>query len=165
MTEATTPIGAIVDTNSGGRFDLIVYEDGILAVKGTYVGVALRAGGAGMVGGGGSGLSGGAAAGAGSAGGTLAGRGYEQKRVSKLLAMPRSEVLAGDPENHFVPVGEVVGLVLRKRWHGHSLTIVTRDKPTGRKYSWKPALNSFDRVCGMLQAKFGESLVVSKTRL
>ena len=64
MTEPTTPLGVIVDTNSGGRFDLIVYEDGILGVKGTYVGVALRAGGAGMVGGGGSGLSGAAAAGA-----------------------------------------------------------------------------------------------------
>ena len=51
MTEPTTLLGAIVDTNSGGGFDLIVYEDGILAVKGTYVGVALRAGGAGMVGG------------------------------------------------------------------------------------------------------------------
>jgi hypothetical protein len=136
-----------------------VYEDGILGVKGTYVGVVLRAGGAGMVGSG-SGLSGTAAAGAGSAGGTLAGRGFQQKRVSKLLAMPRSEVLAGDPENHFIPVEEVVGLVLRKRWHGHSLTIVTRNQPTGRKYSWKPALNNFDRVCGMLQAKFGESLAV-----
>ena|ERR1035437_9500490 len=67
MTEPTTPLGVIVDTNSGGRFDLIMYEDGILGVKGTYVGVALRAGGAGMVGGGGSGLSGAAAAGAGSA--------------------------------------------------------------------------------------------------
>ena len=160
MTEPTTPLGVIVDTNSGGRFDLIVYEDGILGVKGTYVGVALRAGGAGMVGGGGSGLSGGAAVGAGSAGGTLACRGFEQKRVSKLLAMPRSDVLAGDPANHFIPVEEVVGLVLRKRWHGHSLTIVTRDQPTGRKYCWKPALNNFDRVCGMLQAKFGESLAV-----
>jgi hypothetical protein len=159
MTEPTTPLGVIVDTNSGGRFDRIVYEDGILGVKGTYVGVALRAGGAGMVGGG-SGLSGAAAAGAGSAGGTRAGRGYEHKRVSKLLTMPRSEVLTGDPKNHFIPVEEIAGLVLRKRWHGHSLTIVTRDHPSGRKYSWKPALNNFDRVCGMLEAKFGESLAV-----
>jgi len=51
MTEPTTLLGAIVDTNSGGGFDLIVYEDGILAVKGTYVGVALRAGGARSAGG------------------------------------------------------------------------------------------------------------------
>jgi hypothetical protein len=160
MTEPTTPLGVIVDTNSGGRFDLIVYEDGILGVKGTYVGVALRAGGAGMVGGGGSGLSGAAAAGAGSAGGTRAGRGYEQKRVSKLLTMPRSEVLAGDPKNHFVPVEHIAGRVLRKRWHGHSLTIATRDHPSGRKYSWKPALNNFDQVCSMLEANFGESLAV-----
>src|SRR5450631_3883119 len=109
MTEPTTPLGVIVDMNSGGRFDLIVYEDGILGVRGTYVGVALRAGGAGMVGGG-SGLSGAAAAGAGSAGGTLAGRGYEQKRVSKLVAMPRSEVLSSDPKNHFIPAEEIVGL-------------------------------------------------------
>jgi hypothetical protein len=152
MTEPTTPLGVIVDTNSGGRFDLIVYEDGILGVKGTYVGVALRAGG--------SGLSGAAAAGAGSAGGTRAGRGYEQKRVSKSLTMPRSEVLAGDPKNHFVPVEQIAGLVLRKRWHGHSLTIATRDHPSGRKYSWKPALNNFDQVYSMLEAKFGESLAV-----
>ena len=152
MTEPTTPLGVIVDTNSGGRFDLIVYEDGILGVKGTYVGVALRAGG--------SGLSGAAAAGTGSAGCTRAGRGYEQKRVSKSLTMPRSEVLAGDPKNHFVPVEQIAGLVLRKRWHGHSLTIATRDHPSGRKYSWKPALNNFDQVYSMLEAKFGESLAV-----
>jgi hypothetical protein len=160
MTEPTTPLGVIVDTNSGGRFDLIVYEDGILGVKGTYVGVALRAGGAGMVGSGGSGLSGAAAAGTGSAGGTRAGRVYEQKRVSKSLTMPRSEVLAGDPKNHFVPVEQIAGLVLRKRWQGHSLTIATRDHPSGRKYSWKPALNNFDQVYSMLEAKFGESLAV-----
>jgi hypothetical protein len=154
MTEPTTPLGVIVDTNSGGRFDLIVYEDGILGVKGTYVGVALRAGGAGMVGGGGSGLSGA------TAGGIRAGRGYEQKRVSKLLTMPRSEVLADDPKNHFVPVEQIAGLVLRKRWHDHALTIATRDHPSGRKYNWKPALNNFDQVCSMLEAKFGESLAV-----
>jgi hypothetical protein len=33
MTEPTAPLGVIVDTNSGGSFGLIVYEDGILGVK------------------------------------------------------------------------------------------------------------------------------------
>ena len=146
--------------NSGGRFDLVVYEDGILAVKGTYVGVALRAGGAGMVGAGGAGLSGATAAGGGAFGGTLAGRSYEENRLSKVLARPRAEVLSDDPKNHFISGDAIVGLVVRKRWHGHSLTIMTTDQPTGRKYSWKPALNNFARVRGMLQAKFGELLAI-----
>jgi hypothetical protein len=37
--------GAIVDTNSTGRFELVISRDGILAVTGTYLGVALRAAG------------------------------------------------------------------------------------------------------------------------
>jgi hypothetical protein len=47
------PLGAIYDTNSKGRFDLVVYSDGVLCLRGTYVGVALRAAGIGTVGGGG----------------------------------------------------------------------------------------------------------------
>ena len=45
ITPEVQPLGAICDTNSKGRFDLILYEDGLLAVKGTYTGVALRGAG------------------------------------------------------------------------------------------------------------------------
>ena len=44
------PFGVIFDTTSKGRFDLVIYDDGLLAVKGTYAGVALRGAGAGLSG-------------------------------------------------------------------------------------------------------------------
>jgi hypothetical protein len=34
----TAAADAIFDTNSGGRFDQVIYEDGLLAVKATYTG-------------------------------------------------------------------------------------------------------------------------------
>ena len=42
------PLGAIDDTNSKGRYDLVVYRDGILGAHGTYLGVAMLGSGAGM---------------------------------------------------------------------------------------------------------------------
>jgi hypothetical protein len=155
--DSPAPVGVIVDTNSpDGRLDLVIFPDGILAVRGTYVGVALRAAGAGMVGAGGAGLSGAGAAGAGAAGGAVAGRTYEEKRLSKLLVKPRSQILTEDPKSNFIPVDLITALVLRKRWYGHSLRVITKDKPTERKYSWKPALNKFARVQAMLQATFDD---------
>jgi len=151
---AVRPLGVIVDTNSAGRFDLVLYEDGILAVRGTYMGVALRAGGIGMVGGGP------AAAGGGAATGNLAGRGHEGARLSNLLQEPRSAVLRDHASNHFIPVDSVLRVALKNRWHEHSLTISTREHPDGRKYVWKPALNDFKRARTMLEAKFGALLVV-----
>jgi hypothetical protein len=70
-TKQRKPIGTIFDTNSNGRFDLVVYDDGLLAVKGTYVGVALRAASVGIVGAGGGGLGGAVAASAGVRAGRL----------------------------------------------------------------------------------------------
>ena len=43
--------GAIFDTESHGRFDLAIYDDGVLAVKGTYKGIAMRGAAAGSGGG------------------------------------------------------------------------------------------------------------------
>lgn len=153
------PLGAIHDTNSRGRFDLVIYEDGILAVKGTYVGVALRGAGVGMVGAGGSGLGGAAAAGGGAGLGSVGGRGYEGKRLAKLLSHPRTEILASDPANFFLPRTEIIGVVLHKRWHGCSATIKTQADPDGRKFSWKPALNNFSYVRGVVESAFGDQVV------
>lgn len=147
-------IGVIHDTNSNGRFDLVAYRDGILAVKGTYIGVAIRASGPGMVG-----LGGAATAGAGTAGSVSSGSSYEDRRLAKVLQRSREEILAADRKNHFIAVNDVSRALLRRRWYGHSLTILTRDCPGGRKYAWKPALNSFERVHGVLVECLGDRLL------
>jgi hypothetical protein len=147
------PIGAIFDTNSKGRFDLVVYDDGLLAVKGTYVGAALLGAGAGMAGAGGGGLGGAAAAGAGVATGRAAGRRYEAGRLVRVLRSGREELIATHP-NFFIARGAILGLVLRKRWYRHALTIRTRDDGAGRTFEWKPALNNFAQVQQLLTSAF-----------
>jgi len=146
-------VGAIFDTNSDGRFDLVIYGDGILAVKGSYLSVALRAAGAGMVGGGGA--SAGAAAGE----GARAGKSYEERRLAKLLdANSRTELVVHD-KNHFIPRDTFDRLVLRRGWTECSLTVVSRDVPD-RSYRWKPALNDFGAVEEALRSAFGDAVQV-----
>ena len=144
------PRGAIFDTNSGGRFDLVVYDDGLLAVRGTYIGVALRGAGAGGVGTGGA-----VGAGLGSGIGSSAAKSYENKRLEKLLQRPRGELI-DDPVSFFIEKEAVTDVILRKRWHGCSLTVCTRADTGGRKFSWKPALNNFAAVEHLLTDVFGE---------
>jgi hypothetical protein len=147
------PIGAIFDTNSAGRFDLAVYDDGLLAVHGTYLGVALRAAGAGMVGAGGGGIGGAVAAGSGVAAGWTGGSRYEASRLARVLEAARDEVIGTEP-NFFIPRESIIGLVLRRRWYGHSLTVRTHANNTGRKFEWKPKLNDFAQVQELLTAAF-----------
>jgi hypothetical protein len=132
-------LGAIHDTNSHGRFDLLVYDDGILAVRGTYFGVALlgatyRAGG-------------------------RSARRYETKRIEKLLRDGRDLALRHDPRNFFIGRAEIAALRLRKRWFERSLTVERLDPAAVRTYTWKPALNSFDQVSFLLQSAYGDLLV------
>jgi hypothetical protein len=140
----TPPTGAIFDTNSKGRFDLVVYDDGLLAVKGTYTGVALRGASAGMVGTGGGGLAGSVAAG---------GRGWEAQRLARVLATGRPE-LAGKKPNFFIPRHAIVSLMLRKRWYRHSLIVRTHENTAGRRFDWKPRLNNFGEVQEILTSTF-----------
>jgi hypothetical protein len=73
------PLGAIFDTTSRGFFDLVVYDDGVLGVKGSYRGLILR----------------GAGAGAGAAGaGVEAGTRYERKRLERVLRPATRAALA-----------------------------------------------------------------------
>jgi hypothetical protein len=109
------PVGAIFDTNSKGRFDLVIYGDGLLAVKGTYLGVALRGAGAG-IGGSGAGI------------GAASGSSYERNRLAEKLRAGRREVLT-DPPTFFVPRESISDLALLKRWHGHSLIVRTNEDP------------------------------------
>ena len=134
-----TPVSAIFDTNSKGRFDVVVYEDGLLAIKGTYVGVALRGAGAGL-GGPGAGI------------GAASGSSYERTRLAEKLRAGRQKLLS-DPSTFFVPRESIVELALRKRWHGHSLIVRTNDHPD-RKFDWKPALNNFATVEQQLRSAF-----------
>lgn len=141
------PVGAIFDTNSKGRFDLVIYDDGLLAVKGTYAGVALRGAGAGLSGAG----FGGEATGA----GETAGGSYESRRLHDRLSVGR-DALISDAPNFFIPRGSIVELVLRKRWYGHSLVVRTTDDPDGRRFDWKPKLNNFADVEASLQSVFSD---------
>jgi hypothetical protein len=147
------PLGAIYDTNSKGRFDLVVYSDGVLCLRGTHFGVALRAAGIGMVGGGG-GLSGGILAGGGGSAGFGAGRSYEERRLVTALASGREEA-AKRRAGFFIARDTIIGLALRQRWYGHSLTIRTTDDDAGRRFDWKPRLNRFDDVEALLRSTFG----------
>jgi hypothetical protein len=135
-----TPIGVIFDANSRGRFDLVIYADGLLAVKGTYVGVMLQGAGAG-------------AGGAGAGVGWSSGRRYEQRRLSKKLQRGRAQLMHEAP-NFFIPRDSIADLALRKRWHGHSLILRTHDDRTGRRFEWKPALNNFAEVEERLRSVF-----------
>jgi hypothetical protein len=153
------PLGVILNTNSRGRFDLLVYDDGLLAIRGTYIGVALRGGGAGMAGIG-SRLTGAAAAGAGTAAGWSGATGYEGKRIGKILQRSRVELVEADKVNFFIPRSSVSGVVLRKRWYGCSLTVRTDADPAGRRFTWKPALNNFAHVRDLTLAAFGDLLHV-----
>ena len=146
------PLGAIYDTNSKGRFDLVVYADGVLCLRGTYVGVALRAAGIGMVGGGG-GLSGGVLAGGGGSAGFGAARSYEERRLVSALASGREEAVKRKA-GFFIPRDTIIGLALRTRWYGHSLTIRTTDDDAGRRFDWKPRLNTFAHVQEILASAF-----------
>jgi hypothetical protein len=139
------PVGAIFDTNSEGRFDLVIYEDGLLAVKGTYVGVAFRGAGAGLSGAGFGAASTGAGA---SSGGS-----YESSRIQRKLTAGRA-ALIDKPPNFFIPGASIVELVLRKRWHGHALTVRTHEDPFGRRFDWKPKLNNFAEVETRLRSVF-----------
>ena len=135
-----SPVGAIFDTTSRGRFDLVIYADGLLGVKGTYLGVALRGGGAG----------------AGAAGlGQSSGEAYERKRLATKLESGREQLLREAP-NFFIAREVIRDLALRKRWFGHSLTVRTEFEPEGRKFDWKPRLNVFDEVERVLRVAFSD---------
>lgn len=159
MSHEPGPIGAIFNTNSRGRFDLVIYNDGILGVRGSYWGVALRAGGVGMVGAGGGGVASGAVAGGAGGLGSRGARSYETKRLSRILSRPRHEIIDSDDRSFFIQEDVITKAVLRKRWHGCSLTIKTDVDTAERDFSWKPALNNFAYVRDVLTAAIGERLV------
>jgi hypothetical protein len=134
------PVGAIFDTNSQGRFDLVVYDDGLLAIKGTYVRAALRGAGA-------------ATAGTGLPGGFATGGTYEAKRLARVLESERA-ALVMKPPNFFISRDAIVGLVLRRRWYRHSLSVLTHESAAERRFDWKPMLNNFAQVQELLASTF-----------
>lgn len=151
MTSTPVARGCIFDTNAKppspkGRFDLVVYDDGVLAAHGNYVRTAILGASAG-IGAGGPGLAAGAVA------GTVGLRGYDLKRFAAMTRHGRDELLAAHTSNHFLPASEMAALVLRCRWYEHSLQI--ERVAGGRVYRWKPRLNRTDYVVELLTATFG----------
>lgn len=144
--------GVIHDTNLHGRFDLLLYDDGILAVKGNYVRTALLAGGATL---GGAGAT---AAVGGVAGIARLGRNRRDKRADSPTPA-RAALLSAHPTNHFIDRAELTDLALTKRWYAHSVTFTTGDGRGGGKYSWKPALNNYRQVRQTLLDVYGTELV------
>jgi hypothetical protein len=157
---ANQPLGVIFDTNSSGRFDLLIYDDGLLAVRGNYVGVALLGAGAGM-GGAVGGVGGSTAAGIGASMGRTNVKGYRGRRIAKLLQSSRQELLEERDANCFIALTAIRSVALRKRWHSCSLTVKTDiDLVNGRVFTWKPALNNFVYVRDLLGAAFDDLLCV-----
>jgi hypothetical protein len=142
------PLGAIYDTNSDGRYDLVVYGDGILGIRGSYLGVALRGGGAGLGG------FGAAATGIGAAAGASEGQRYEARHAARLLVNGRDELLARDNRAFFMERPAMTRLRLRKRWYEHRLTVEFASRET-RTFTWKPALNRWGSVEQLLAGTFG----------
>jgi hypothetical protein len=144
--------GCIFDTNAKspspkGRFDLVVYDDGLLAIHGNYLRTAILGASAGA-GAGGPGI-----AATGVVAGTAGLHGYDLKRFATTASHGRDELLAGHPANHFLPVSEIAGLLLRRRWYEHSLQVV--GGIATRTYRWKPKLNRIDYVVELLTSTFG----------
>lgn len=131
--------GFILDTNGAGRFDLLIYPDGVLAVRGGYGDtVALSAQGA---------FSG--------AGILSPSRPALPARISRLLPLSRADALAGDARNFFIPRSTLLGVELKKRWYGHSIVLITQTEPAGRRFQWKPAFNRFEAVQQSVSSAFG----------
>lgn len=140
--------GCIFDTNATppsrrGRFDLIVYSDGVLAIHGNYVRTAMLGASAGA-GAGGPGATVGAVAGLGA---------YDSKRFMAVARCERDELLARHSSNHFLADSDIARLVLRRRWYEHSLQVDSGSSV--RAYRWKPRLNRVDYVIDLLKSTFG----------
>lgn len=158
MVGANQPLGVIFDTNSKGRFDLLIYDDGFLGVRGNYVGAALLGAGAGMAAVFGE-VGGGAAPVAGTAMGQTSPNGYRGKRIAKLQKRSREELLQEREANFWIARTAMTDVVLRKRWHGSSLRVQTAEGPVnGRVFSWKPALNNSAYVRYLSGRAFGDLL-------
>ena len=82
--------------------------------------------------------------------------GRTRRKFAELASQTRTELQATDPKSFFIGRASVVSIVLRKRWHGHSVTITSTEFPTGRAFAWKPALNRFDIVEDVFRAAFGD---------
>lgn len=145
-------LGAIANTNSDGRFDLLVYHDGILAVPGSYWGTVLMGASAGA----GAGLANAAASGLGAGAGSGVASAHDRERIAKLTAVPRAELLGRD-RVVFYADDSIVSASLTKRWHGHSLDVALGAGET-RTFRWKPAMNRFDLVASTLRLLLGARL-------
>lgn len=153
MTAIPAARGCVFDTNlkspaPRGRFDLVVYDDGLVAIHGSYVRTAM--------------LGASAATGVGVPGTTVgAAKGlgrYDLKRFTTVATCGRDELLARHSSNHFLPESDIFGLVFRRRWYEHTLEVDLDS--VARIYRWKPKLNRVDHVVELLITTFGAIFVV-----
>lgn len=83
---------------------------------------------------------------------------HRRKESSRREIQSRAELLANHSSNHFYERGEIISITLTKTWHEHSVTVSTIAVPNGRIYQYKPALNKYEYVRGLVVDVFGESI-------
>jgi hypothetical protein len=148
-------LGAIANTNSPRRLDLLVYDDGIVGVPGSYLGTVALGAGAGV----GAGMGSPIAAGTGAASGIAGAGSVDGRRIARALAMPRTELLRRDGVE-FIAETSVQSALLTKRWQGAWLTL-DLDSSEPRTFRWKPVMNRFEVVDATLRELFGSRLRTS----
>jgi len=142
VTSPSAPRGCIFDTHAKppspkGRFDLVVYDDGLLALHGNYRRPA-RTQGTGEPP---AGVS------------AVPMRGHDLKRFTSIAGQSRDELLARHPSNHLLATSDITGLHLRRRWTEHVLRVEVGGEE--RTYRWKPRLNRPGYVIDLLSSTFG----------
>ena len=149
MTDRPAPAyGVIFDTNSSGRYNLVVLEQGIAALRGNYRSSAVL---------GASAAAGGAFAAA------IASGAWTRREGAYLRNLPATDsgaLLERDPRNFLISDREISKVFLRRRWFEHSVTLELASGER-RRFAWKPRLNDFRRVRQLLTDRFGDRLVTA----
>jgi hypothetical protein len=143
-------VGIIRDTNSRGRYDLLVYASGILAIKGNYWRTARLAAGAGV------GAGGLAPAVLGAAISRAVSGKADRSSEDKTTQAAPADLVALHTQNFFLPASDILQLALEKRWYGVHLDVESSFEVC-RRFSWKPALNNFHYVREILRSTFPKS--------
>ena len=138
--------GVIFDTNSKGRYNLVVLAEGIAALRGNYRGSAVL----------------GASAAAGGAFAAVTSQAWSRREGAYLRTLPTTDLAAlleQDARNFLISDAEISRVSLRRRWFEHAVLI---ESPSGeqRRFAWKPKLNDFRRVQHLLSDRFGQRLLI-----
>lgn len=128
--------GTVLDTNSKKRFDLLLMEDGILGIPGTYDSEtawkndpAARAQGSTAT--------------------------KERQRIAGLLSGADFETVIADPASLWYPKEAITDIRLKMGIVEAKVWICTEAEPEGRRFGWLPASSPYEQVRADLQRLYG----------